>query len=123
MAEELNVRVSRLEAKVDEHSKSIERQVEKNDTLTRLVTLVELQTDINKKQTEQMDKFDRTLNKVNTNLDGLNRNLETLDHRVEKLESDDSDRKIDLGKLFKHILWTAIPTLIVTYLLIKFGMK
>lgn len=116
-------RLTKLETKVNEHSRQLEKQEDKNDTLTRLVTLVEMQTEVNRDQTEQMKKFDITLNKVNTNLNGLNRNLETIDKRVEQLEANDNERKLDLGKLLKDVLYKVVPSIILAWLIFHFGLK
>lgn len=126
VTEDLYERITRVETIVSEHSRKLDAQVEKNDTLTKLATIMEMQVEVNKEQSIQMKKFDITLNKVNTNLDGLNKNLETLDTRVGKLESNDNERKIDVPSLMTKIvvgIFMTIPTLITMWLALQFGLK
>lgn len=109
--------------KLASHERRISNLENMNETLIRLVSSVERQTEMNKEQQEQIREQQQVLVKVNENLTGLNSRMETLDQRVEQLENSDSERHIDLGKLFKHVLWVTLPSIIGTYLLIKFGLK
>jgi hypothetical protein len=120
--EELYQRVAKLETKVEDHDKKLQIQVEKNESLTRLATLVELQMQESKererrqeirdeKQNKQMEKFSATLDKVNDNLTDLNisqqqmkQDMNAIGNRVADIEQYQEDAKIDPLKLFKGIL-------------------
>jgi predicted nuclease with TOPRIM domain len=108
-------KVAILETKVEEHSRKLDAQIEKNESLTRLTTLVELQMQESKdrerrqeirddKQNKQMEKFSETLTKVNDNLTNLNNQQHSLTERVSDIEGTLSGQKIDPIKLFKGIL-------------------
>lgn len=122
--------MAKVESRLDEHAKILENQKEKNETLIEMKTLLKMQMEVNKEQNKQMKEITTTLNNVNENLTHLNINQEQLKkdmnsfgNRVDNLESTLNERKIDLGKLIKHIIWTVVPTLVGAYLLFKFGFK
>jgi predicted nuclease with TOPRIM domain len=135
--EELYERMAKAETKLDEHGKLLSAQIEKNEALTRLTTLVELQMQDSKererrqeirdeKQNKQMEKFSDTLVKVNQNLDNLNSKQELLDERVTGIEGTLSHQKIDVVGLVKSILTyalTAAGGIVVAYLYMKLGLK
>ncbi|AZV43748.1 hypothetical protein BAOM_3139 [Peribacillus asahii] len=130
MSEDLNGRLSKLEAKVENHSKQLDIQATKNDLQVEMNTLLKMQIESNEKQNVQMEKFAETLDRVDENLTNLNVSQQRLQseviqigNRVEDIEKKADESKIDFAKLFKHILWTGLPTLIVAYLLYKFGIK
>ena len=120
--EELYQKVAKLETKVEEHDKKLQIQSEKNESLTRLTTLVELQMQETKererrqeirdeKQNIQMEKFSTTLDKVNDNLTDLNisqqqmkQDMSAIGNRVADIEKYQEGSKIDSFKLFKGIL-------------------
>lgn len=122
---------------MEEHERKLNAQVEKNESLTRLATLMELQIEETKererrqeirddKQNKQMEKFSETLTKVNENLTNLNTNQESLTERVSEIEGTLSGQKIDLVKLFKGMLsyiLTAAGGGLVLYIYIKLGIK
>jgi chromosome segregation ATPase len=113
--DDLNGRVRVLETKVEDHDKKLNAQSEKNETLTRLATLMELQMEEAKekerrqeirddKQNKSMERFGETLLKVNENLTSLNNKQESLGTRVAEIEGTLSEQKIDTFKLVKGIL-------------------
>lgn len=115
MQEDIYQKVAKLEAKVEDHDKKLNSQAEKNETLTRLATLMELQMEELKekerrqeirddKQNKSMERFGDTLIKVNENLTSLNNKQEALGTRVAEIEGTLSEQKIDTFKLVKGIL-------------------
>lgn len=135
---DLHGRVSKLEVQVDTQEKRWQSQVEKNDVLTKLATLMEMQMSESKerekrqevrdeKQNKQMSKITDTLNNMNENLTGLNSGLQEVKSRVTDIEKQQEDKKIDLGKLFKDIIFKGVPTVVATvvatWLLIQSGLK
>jgi chromosome segregation ATPase len=137
MEEELYRKVTRLETKVEEHDRKLDAQVEKNESLTRLATLMQLQMEESKererrqeirddKQNKQMEKFSETLTKVNDNLTNLNTKQQSLTDRVSEIEGTLSGQKIDIVKLLKGMLsylLTAAGGGVVLYIYIKLGIK
>jgi predicted nucleic acid-binding Zn-ribbon protein len=131
--EELSQRLTKVETKVEEHSRSIASQSEKNDTLTRLTTLVEMQTEFNKEYKIELQKFSTVIEKVNNNLTNLNNRQEQLNNsqqqlgqRVDNIENTLQDQKIDPMTMFKSILTyaaTGIGSIIIAYLLYRFGIS
>jgi len=113
--DEIYGRVRFLETKVEDHDKKLNAQAEKNETLTRLATLMELQMEEAKekerrqeirddKQNKSMEKFGETLVKVNENLTSLNNKQESLGNRVAEIEGTLSNQNIDTFQLVKGIL-------------------
>lgn len=127
MMEDLHKRVTVVETKVESLEKKSDEQKVKNDDLTRLIVLFEnqekRQEERDLKQQEQLDKFSETMINVNENLKGLNKGLETLDKRVGKLESNENERKLDLGLLFKDLIYKILPALIIAWLIYELGIK
>lgn len=130
-------RLAKLETKIDDHSKLLEKQSDKNDTLTRLVTLFETQESANKerelrqeqrdkKQQEQLDKFGNAMEEVVVSLSNINQSQQQLGERVTEIEGTLSQQKIDPIKLFKSILRyvaTAGAGIVVAWIYIKLGLK
>jgi hypothetical protein len=91
-------RLTKVETIQEQHTKLLNAQIEKNEALVRLTTLVERQMEDSKerdrrqeirdeKQNEQMEKFSETIVKINENLTNLNSKQEHLDQRVNGIES------------------------------------
>jgi hypothetical protein len=59
--EELYSKVAKLEMKVEEHSKLLDKQQEKNEVQTELNTLLRMQIDTSKEQNKTLQKFESTL--------------------------------------------------------------
>lgn len=121
--ESLFERQGRCEEKLTSHDRRIDNLETKNEALSRLTTIVEMQMEANKEQQKQIKDQHRTLEKMNNNLDGLNTTLGNLDKRVEQLESSDNERKLDFGKLFKEIVYKVIPAIAIAYFLFKMGLQ
>lgn len=127
-------KVAKLEVRVDNHEDLLKAQVEKNEALIKLSTLMEMQMKQNeerekkqeerdRQQNEQMEKITSTLDKVSSSLDelsigqkNLNTNYDNMNGRLVILESDiqevKNDNKIDLNKLRKDIIVKVIPSII-----------
>lgn len=109
-------RIATIEAKVDEHSRLLEKQQEKNESQVELNTLLKMQIDLNKEQQIQMSKFGDTIEKVNINLTSLNETqkqfqteLTQINTRVGAIEDSSDNNKIEPIKLFLKILgWAAL---------------
>lgn len=124
--EELSGRVSKLEVKVEDHAKQLERQREKNDVQTELNTVLKLNV-------EQMKRFGETLDRVNENLTNLNNNQQKMNdnqlelgERVDQIETTLLEQKIDPVKLVKAIfsyLATGIGSILIAWLLWKLGIS
>jgi chromosome segregation ATPase len=126
LTQDLYQKVAKLETKVEEHSKLLQKQQEKNDIQTELNTLLKLQIEANKEQNKTMEKFGETLNRIDTNLTHLNSKQELLDERVNGIEESLSGQKIDTVKLVKGIfsyVLTAAGGGLVLYVYIKLGIK
>lgn len=126
MPEEINEKVAKLEVTVNEHSKQLEKQQEKNDTQVETNTLVKMYIESVNALKEQMEKFADTIVKVNKNLDNLNNNQSVLDERVSGIESTLKESSIDTMSVFKGVLKyvaTAVGSIILAYILFKFGLN
>lgn len=131
MSEDLNERVAKLEIRVDTHERSILAQTDKNESLAKLATLMELQILANDKQNIQLEKFGETLNRVDDNLSSMNvtqqqlqREVVQIGSRVEVIEKKADENKVDKFNLFlKGLAWVGgfATTLILGYLFYKFG--
>jgi vacuolar-type H+-ATPase subunit I/STV1 len=144
----LETDVVKVSTTVDEHTRLLNLQSEKNDTLTRLATLLEREMDDSKErerrqelrdeaQNKQLEKFSITLDKVNENLTNLNKSQENLNTKQENLndrlsevESVIKDQNINSGVLFKGFLkhftlgiGTLVGGLILGYLLFRWGIS
>jgi vacuolar-type H+-ATPase subunit I/STV1 len=118
----IDQRVTKLETTVDEHTRLLNAQSEKNDVLTRLTVLLEREMSDSKErerrqelrdeaQTKQMEKFGETLAAVNQNLsllntkqENLNIKQEDINDRLSDVESVIKDQNINTGIFFKGIL-------------------
>jgi predicted nucleic acid-binding Zn-ribbon protein len=133
LAEELYSKVSKIEATIskmetiiDEHSRLLDRQQNKNEVQTELNTLLRLQIEANKEQSKQLEKFGDTLDRIDTNLTNLNNSQQSLGERVSEIEGIMSDQKIDTVKLVKSIfayVLTAAGGILLTILYIRIGLK
>ena len=137
MSLELSERVSRLEVRADNHEKQLNAQIEKNETLTRLVTLMEYNVRQEHARQEQIEKFSEVLEKVNENLSQLNQtqkqmqsDIAQISSRVEKVEerqkSEQEHTTINLsGFTKKAIFWIVSVGLgaLSIYIYIKLGLK
>lgn len=112
-------RLARIETKLDEHDKLLQKQQEKNDHQTELNTILKMNI-------EQMKKFGETLERVDANLTNLNNNQLKLSDRVSDIENTLSEAKKDRKGLIKSIasyLGTALGSLAVAYILYKLGIN
>jgi phage shock protein A len=116
-------RITRLEGRADHTDKKLEELYQDGKVLGKLTTLMELQVESNKRQDEQMQKQNETMLKMSHSMEKMSDSYEKLDGRVGKLETNDSNKKIDLGVLAKHVLFSVVPTLIAAYFLIRLGLK
>lgn len=133
MAEDITEKVARLETKVEEHSKSIEKMNENNDVLVEMKTILRMQTEINSETKEQIKEFGVTLNKVNENLTNLNINqqqmktdMSEIGSRVTDIEKNQEKHKIDVFGLMRSILGyvvTAAVGGVVLWIYMKLGIK
>ncbi|WP_025726791.1 hypothetical protein [Heyndrickxia ginsengihumi] len=87
----LGERVKAVETTVESHDKRIDRLEKNNESLTKLTTLMEIQTETNKEVANTVKSQQETLVKMNDNLDGLNT-------RVGKLEEEKNDNEINIMK-------------------------
>lgn len=133
MPENINERVAKLEEKVESHERSIIAQADKNESLAKLTTLMELQSKANEKQNAQLEKFGETLIQVNLNLTNINNSQQQLQkeviqigNRVEVIEQKSDENKLDPSKvIWKIVGWVvgAIGAIILAYVLFKLGLK
>lgn len=117
MADELSERVAKLEEKVEGYDKRLDKLEDKDEVQTRLVTLMEIQTENIKELNNQNKTNQETLIKMNNNLDSLN-------SRVGKLEEDKENQQ-DYGKIniMSDVIKPAIISvlLVIIYLMINNG--
>ncbi|MGD6876753.1 hypothetical protein [Bacillus infantis] len=121
--ESLFERQGRCEEKLTGHDRRLESLETDNKALLRLATVVEMQAEANREQQETSKSQHQTLQKINENLTGLNTKMENLDSRVEQLESNDSERKLDFGKLFRDLVYKVVPAIAIAYFLFKMGLQ
>jgi chromosome segregation ATPase len=131
--EDIYERLTRVETVQEEHKKLLNSQIEKNESLIEIKTLLARQIEDSKKRDEQMEKFEATLLKVNENLTNLNNNqqqmkqdMNEIGERVSDIERHQEEHKIDPVKLFKGILSyvvTGVGSIIIAYLLWKLGIN
>jgi chromosome segregation ATPase len=133
----IDQRVTKLETTVDEHTRQLNAQSEKNDTLTRLATLLEREMSDSKErerrqelrdeaQSKQMEKFGDTLVQMNQNLTLLNNSQIQLGQRVDNIESTLQNQNINTNSLFKGILKEVgllLGGFVLAFLLYKFGIS
>jgi hypothetical protein len=129
----VNERLTKLETKVEEHTKLLDKQQDRNEILIEMKTLLKMQTDVNVEQNKQMKEFNDTLQNVNENLTNLNINqqqmkidMNEIGDRVEEIEKKADEHKIDPMKVVKSVmsyLGTAVGSIIVAYILWKFGIN
>jgi chromosome segregation ATPase len=120
--EELSGRVSVLENKVEEHSKLLDKQQERNEGQTEMNTLTKIYIEESKETRRQMQKFSETLDKINKNLDNLNSKQELLDERVTGIESTISKQTFSIIDVLKYI-GAIVAGLIVGYIATRLGIK
>ena len=108
MADELSERVAKLEEKVEGYDKRLDKLEDKDEVQTRLVTLMEIQTENIKELNNQNKTNQETLIKMNNNLDSLN-------SRVGKLEEDKESQQ-EYGKI--NIMSDVIKPAIISILLV-----
>lgn len=117
MADELSERVAKLEEKVEGYDKRLDKLEDKDEVQTRLVTLMEIQTENIKELNNQNKTNQETLIKMNNNLDSLN-------NRVGKLEEDKESQQ-EYGKIniISDVIKPAIISvlLVIIYLMINNG--
>lgn len=123
MAEEIIERLSALEVRVDEHGKKLVKQQEKNESQIELNMLIKMAVESSKEHAKQMVKFGETLDRVNDNLSNLNSRMHDLNQRVTEIEDNQEDRKIDLGKLFKDLVFKVLPAIVIAWVLFETGWK
>lgn len=113
--QELQQKVAKIEVKVEEHSRLLDKQQERNDTQTELNTILRMNA-------EQMKKFGDTLERVDTSLNNLNNNQQLLGERVTEIEGFLSKQKFSLVDVLKYI-GAIVGGLVVGYVATKLGVK
>lgn len=128
--EVLQERLGKIETTLKGHERRLQIQESKNDSLTQLKTLVEIQTETNKEQNKQMEKFSETLSRINENLTHLNTNQQQsrtdmgkLTERVTEIENTLNESKIDPLKIATNVLFTVITGVIIFWFYKEFGIK
>jgi chromosome segregation ATPase len=129
----VNERLTKLETKVEEHSKLLDKQQDRNEILIEMKTLLKMQTDVNSEQNKQMKEFNDTLQNVNENLTNLNISqqqmkidMNEIGNRVEEIEKKADEHKIDPMKVIKQFLSylaTAVGSIAIAYIIWKLGIK
>lgn len=101
--EEKDYRFKYLEEKVESHDERIKGIEKLSNEFTKISTILEMQTEMNKKQ-------DETLGKINDNLTNLNNTTQRLGERVGHLEGQvgevTKNDSISVTTLMKRIGWT-----------------
>lgn len=116
---------SHLEARVNSLENRVSNLEENSKELSKLSTLMEIQVKLNKEQDDFLRDQSVTLIKMNENLTSLNLATNRLDNKIETLEDKfieskiesikgnsvkDDENHINIPKLIKHILWTALTS-------------
>jgi ABC-type transporter Mla subunit MlaD len=115
--------ITKIEMKIDEHDKLLQKQQDKNEAQTELNTILKMNV-------EQMKKITETLDRVDTNLTNLNNKQENFNERLTDVESNikeqNNEQNINSNKVFKGVLLEVgrgVATIIVMYMLFKFGIS
>lgn len=116
-------RITRLEERQDNTDKRMDQLSQDGKVLGKLTTLMELQVESNKRQDEQMQKQHETMLKMSHSMEKMSDSYEKLDGRVGKLETNDSDKKIDLGTWAKNFIMVSIPSIVVGIVLSYVALK
>ncbi|PLR99657.1 hypothetical protein [Bacillus sp. T33-2] len=119
--EDIYQRLTKVETKLEEHSKLLEKQQDRNNSQVELNTLLKIQIETSKEQSKQMEKFGDTLDRVNINLTNLNSKQELLDERVTGIEGNLSKQNLNLIDIIKYIGATGIG-IAVAYLYVTLGL-
>jgi hypothetical protein len=137
-------KLAKHEERLDSHQRLLNSQSEKNEALTRIVTLVEIQEKHNSErearqeerdrlQQEQLNKFSDAMNKMVITMSDISNSQEKLGEtqhqlgeRVSSIEESLNENKVDVPKLITKIIVgvvLGIPTLILGYIAFKLGIK
>lgn len=116
---DINARMSVVEEKVNVANKRISDLEATTNDLPKLEVMMNMVIKTNEEQTQ-------TLKEINLNLHNLNKGYENLDRRMGTVEANQKEIKtsasIDLVKLGKEIIFKIVPAIILTWLLIQFGL-
>jgi predicted Holliday junction resolvase-like endonuclease len=115
MEEEIYQKVAKLEIKVEEHSKLLEKQQNRNDAQTELNTILKMNV-------EQMKKFGDTLERVDLSLNNLNNSQQQLGDRVSEIEGFLSNQKFSMTDVLKY-LGAIVGGIILAWIYVKLGLK
>lgn len=130
------VAIARLETRVDNNEKKLEKLEANNELLYRLAVVSEAQQISNDKQSLQLEEMSKTFQNINDNLTNLNNSQDILQQsmdrigaRVDIIESDLEEEKerdnisiSEIAKKWAKFIMFGIPSaIIMSYLMIKFG--
>lgn len=139
--DKIGERVAKLETITENHERLLTAQSEKNETLAKLTTLMEINSKRDEQRDEQLKEFGDTLKSVNDNLTHLNKSQEkiqqdisTISSRVEKVEKIQDEEKqryvLDLRGLPKKTILkvvaigiAAITAVVTAWVKLKIGIK
>lgn len=137
----LHERIAVIETKVGNLENAVSKQLNTNETVTRLATLMEVQIEENAKrearqelrdiqQNQQMERFSKTLMSVEKSMTSMNEEIKNMGWRVEEIEKKQDKiteaQTIDLSATWKSILkWLfgLIGVIATAYILIRLGLK
>lgn len=130
MADDINSRVGKvenaigkIELRLDDHEKSIEKQEAKNDEQIELNTLTKMAIKAVEENAKQTKEITHTLVLINGNITNLNKSLAELDGRVSDIES---KQNVSLMVILKNIISyiaVGIGGLIFGYFAVKYKIK
>ena len=122
-----------MERTADDHERRIQSQENQNETLNRLVVLVEVieknnekrdqyQKERDEQQNQQMKEFSDTMKQVNNNLTELNNGHRDLNLRVGNIE-EDSRQRWSWDGFFKQAVPAVLIALIIAGISYWIGIK
>lgn len=101
--EKYGERIAIVEQKVVNHENRLEKLESSNETLIKLATLVEMQTEMNKDQNATLEKINDNLSHLNNTSEQLRSSVGDLGSRISSIEATQESHKIDVPKLLVKI--------------------
>lgn len=133
MEDKTQERLTRVEEKTKSNTHRIDKLEDTTSVLGEMKAILEMQVQINEKQSVQMEQSERTFNAMNENMvrltsvtNQLQESIVTINNRVDKVVADHGKGSFhinDMGvKLFYGFLML-IPTIAGAWFMLKTGLK
>jgi DNA-directed RNA polymerase specialized sigma subunit len=120
---EIEKSISKIETKIEEHDKLLQKQQDKNESQTELNTILKMNVEQMKKITEAIERMDSSISNLGNKQDNFNERLTDVESNIKE---QNNEQNINTNKVFKGILLEVgrgIATIIVMYMLLRFGIS